>query len=417
MQPAPLAVLAHIGDARAHRVLGAAECARVAVDPHDAGGGPEPEDRLRRLRATRADETREAHDLARAHREIDAGAAPFRAEPYELENRLRIARGALVGVDRTKRATDHRCGKRMLVDRNAARVAQRAVATDELLHQHAVAQHAHAIRDRDDFFEMMRDEDDRAPLVAQRPHAREKPRRLLFAEHRGRLVEDQHAGVAREALRDLDELRLGHRKKPRFAPEIDVRPERTEQFARAPPLRRAVDRHSAERGRLAPERHILGDIERRHEVELLVHHRDAGAQRIGRLPELHGAPVEHRDPRGRTHRARQHLHQRALAGTVLAHDRMDLSCAKRHRDPVERPYARVLDRDHACLEQARGRGGAGDIATAGTGAGATVLYRGCVKVDLHGSKDYRGVRFRADLGGNLPGFRPRCLPCATFRLP
>jgi len=285
MQPAPLAVLAHIGDTRAHRVLRAAERARAAVDEHRSGRGPQPENRLRRLGASGADEARETDDLAGAHGEVDSCAPPDRAERGELEDRLGIARNALLGVDRSERATDHRSGQGVLVDRGSGRVAQRATFAGELLHQRAVAQHAHAVRNRNDLLEMVRDEDDRASFVAQRTHAREEPRRILLAKHRGRLVEDEDARVAREALRDLDELRFGDRQQPRLARKFDLRAERRKEFACAAPLRGAVDRNAAERGGLASERDILRDIERGHEVEFLMHHRDARAQRVGRLLE------------------------------------------------------------------------------------------------------------------------------------
>jgi hypothetical protein len=88
---------------------------------------------------------------------------------------------------------------------------------------------------------MVRDEDDRMAFVAQRLHPRKKQRRLVLAEHGRRLVEDQDPRVAREALRDLDELRLRDReRRHRLAPGVKVR-------TRAAPEVRSRDRRWAER--------------------------------------------------------------------------------------------------------------------------------------------------------------------------
>ena len=54
--------------------------------------------------------------------------------------------------------------------------------------------------------------------------------------------------------------------------------------------RRAVEPHAA--SRLAPEHDVLGDRERRHEHEVLVHHADAGVDRLASPPAGDVAAVE-----------------------------------------------------------------------------------------------------------------------------
>ncbi len=82
------------------------------------------------------------------------------------------------------------------------------------------------------------------------------------------------------------------------------------------------------------ERDILGDRQRLEQREMLEHHADAVRARFRRLlrpvglaVEVHGAAV------GLQH-AVDHLHQRRLAGAVLAEQRVDLAMADGEGDVV-----------------------------------------------------------------------------------
>jgi len=78
------------------------------------------------------------------------------------------------------------------------------------------------------------------------------------------------------------------------------------------------------------EHHVLGDGHRLDQGEVLVDHADAGGDRLARAVTGEQAPLEH-DPAGiwPAH-AEQHLHQGALAGSILAEQTDD--AALRHRE-------------------------------------------------------------------------------------
>ena len=85
---------------------------------------------------------------------------------------------------------------------------------------------------------------------------------------------------------------------------------------------------------------VLGDAERADEAALLVDHGDAGLGRAllveagdRRAVELDGAAVGPVD-------AGDEMHQRRLAGAVLADQRMDLAAPHLERDVVDGPHAR-----------------------------------------------------------------------------
>ena len=78
------------------------------------------------------------------------------------------------------------------------------------------------------------------------------------------------------------------------------------------------------------ERDVLPHRQRLDEAEVLVHHGDAAARpaSIGSTM-LHLLAVQPDLPGVGQHQADQHLHQRRLAGTVLAEDAVDPSAAQR----------------------------------------------------------------------------------------
>ena len=86
------------------------------------------------------------------------------------------------------------------------------------------AQHGDAIGDRHHLVELVRDEDDGAPLGRHRAKGDEERLGLLRGEHRGRLVEDEDPRLAVERLQDLDPLLLAHRELPDLRVGIDSRP-------------------------------------------------------------------------------------------------------------------------------------------------------------------------------------------------
>jgi hypothetical protein len=96
---------------------------------------------------------------------------------------------------------------------------------------------------------------------------------------------------------------------------------------------------STEAAGLAAQPDVLGDRALEEEVELLEDGGHAGALRLDRVAEGDLlAPDHDRAPVGGVD-AGEHLHQRRLAGTVLADEAVDLARAERQVEPVEHGVA------------------------------------------------------------------------------
>jgi len=130
-----------------------------------------------------------------------------------------------------------------------------------------------------------------------------------------------------ESARDLHELELGHREAHGQRVWIDLHPDVLKQAARLAVHGAPVDAQAAHARGLDAHEQVLGDVEVREELGVLVHRRDA------RGPGLHGRAERDR----RTIKAdgaaigaleaRDDLDERRLAGAVLAEERMDGSGA------------------------------------------------------------------------------------------
>ncbi len=144
-------------------------------------------------------------------------------------------------------------------------------------------------------------------------------------EHRRRLVENENLRAAIERLENLDALRFADREvgdeslRARTASPVVAT-----QLAR-PRARRARDRAVAPSRELAAEHHVLGDGERGDEHEVLMHHADAGVDRVGGRPAGDVAAVHFHAAGVRRVHAAQHAHERRLAGAVLADERVNLA--------------------------------------------------------------------------------------------
>jgi hypothetical protein len=129
----------------------------------------------------------------------------------------------------------------------------------------------------------------------------------------------------RQRLGDLHHLLLGHRQ---------PRDERVRRNGDAQPVEAGLrvgaqlaPVHQPPAQRLAAQVDVLGDAQVRHQVQLLVDHRDPVLLRVPRRGEAQRLAVQAQRPFiGHVHAAHD-LHQRRLAGAVLAADRMHLAAA------------------------------------------------------------------------------------------
>ena len=136
--------------------------------------------------------------------------------------------------------------------------------------------------------QLVRDEDHRATLRAGHSAQRhEEDIGLLRGEHGGGLVEDQDPRVAIQCLEDLDALLLADGELADSCAGIDG-----EAIALREQVDALLDLGAAQpKPALVAEHHVLGDGKRLDEPEMLVHHANAGLQRVARRVELDTTPV------------------------------------------------------------------------------------------------------------------------------
>ena len=101
----------------------------------------------------------------------------------------------------------------------------------------------------------------------------------------------------------------------------------------------------------APEEEIPPDAHQRDGADVLMHGRDAAAQRIARVGELGLHAVEQDGAAARLVEAGQDLDQRRLAGAVVAEQADDLAGRHRHGDVGQRLHAGETLGDVAQLDQ------------------------------------------------------------------
>jgi hypothetical protein len=237
-------------------------------------------------------------------------------------------------------ATDHHRGQLLL-----GRLVGRGRS-----HHPAMVQDRDAIGDLEHLVELVSDEDDRCAGLDQRSHDSEQLLGLLGGKHGRWLVQDEDVRLAVERLDDLDPL-----------PDADwqVLDQRVGIDPQAVLLRHLDDAlarrllveppKGAARG-LHPEHHVLGDGEDGHEHEVLVDHADAGSDRVARAAERH-RPVVNQDLAlvGLVEPV-QDIHERRLAGAVLAEQPVNLTGLHEQVDVLVRDHAREALGDPPQLE-------------------------------------------------------------------
>ncbi len=194
----------------------------------------------------------------------------------------------------------------------------------------------------------MGDEHDGLALVDQALHDLEELVDLTGGQHRGRLVEDEDLGLSEQRLDELHPLLLTDRQVADQCVGVDVEAVALGDLDDACSCGGHVEEGAV--GDLVAEHHVLGHREHRDQLEVLVHHPDPERDRICRTRERHRLPA-HQDlaPR-RLVQAEEHVHQRALAGSVLAEQAMDLALVQGEVDVLVRDDAGELLGDAPRLE-------------------------------------------------------------------
>ena len=163
------------------------------------------------------------------------------------------------------------------------------------------------------------------PALGQAADDLEQLLRLLRRQHGGRLVEDEDVRLAVERLEDLDALLLadGDVLDPRAAGRRRARSARRSRGRAAPP--RSMSSRTPDARRLLGEHDVLGDGHHRDEHEVLVHHPDARLDRVVRRAEPHRLALDRDLALVRVVEPVEDVHQRRLAGAVLAEERVHLA--------------------------------------------------------------------------------------------
>ena len=142
----------------------------------------------------------------------------------------------------------------------------------------AVPEDRDAVGDHEHFLDLVRDVDDRSAGVPQLPQDLEQSRNALTRERGARFVHDQQPRLPVEDSRNLDKLLLGKRKALDEISAVTRGTDVAEDFGGATVDRAVVDA-AADRPRLATEKYIRADTQRRNEAQLLVDQPDAERQR------------------------------------------------------------------------------------------------------------------------------------------
>ena len=325
-------------------------------------------DRLRQLALAVAADAGQAVDLAGMHREVDA-----------VERRWPVGGGdAAHAAQHQPRHAAHRRGpgrrRGRLAHGEPYQVGLGRGARVERGDGAAAAHHGHPVGVALHVGHLVGDQDHgRALATGERLHGLQQPRGLGVGEDRGGLVQDQDAGAGQQHLQDLDPLLLGDGEvadapvgvgleAQRMRLGEDRRADTGQPLAVAAHVVVVVDHRHAQQD-------VLGDGEGCHQLEVLVDHADAVFGGVARTGQAHRVLV---DPQfaglGRVE-AGGDVHQRGLAGAVLAEQGMDFA-------PL-RGEVRIREGDEAVegfVDVGEGEGGRhGQRWWAGSGRLAAVL--------------------------------------------
>ena len=224
------------------------------------------------------------------------------------------------------RATHHHVGKLLLGGRRRSRLAG----------DPPVAHHGDPVGQGQHIIQLVGDEDQAHAVGGHGPQRDEQLIHLDRGEDGRRLVQDQESAVPVEGLHDLHPLSLPHRQLPHVSRRIHREPVPGRQLA--DPLRNPTGvQQDAVVGQA--KGHVLGDGQGGHQHEVLVDHRHPCPDGVGRRRDPARFPVQAHLARVGPVQPVQDLHERALAGSVLSQERVDLAGRDLQMDVVVGKHA------------------------------------------------------------------------------
>ena len=199
--------------------------------------------------------------------------------------------------------------------------------------------------------ELVADEDDRHALLRQRAQDPEELERFLRRQHRRRLVEDQDLGAPVERLQDLDPLLLADADVLDARVRVDGEVERTARSALTRSSAASSSSSTFSRVGSIPSTMfsatVITGISMKCWCTIPIPRSIASARRA----DLDRFPVDQDLALVRAVEAVEDVHQRGLAGAVLAEERVHLASPQVEVDVVVRDDAWETLRDALQLEE------------------------------------------------------------------
>src|SRR5208283_1462498 len=272
------------------------------------------------------------------------------AQAVDLEDHL--ARTGRLLVHRQLDGTTHHQRGQLLVCRRRWRRADNPAA----------AENSYPVGDLLHLLQLVADEDDRLPRCLQFAHDAEKLVGLARGEHGGGLVENDNARLAVQGLDDLDPLLDADGQVLHDRVRVDGEPVAARELEHVLAGLPAIEQ-SEHRRALHTQHDVLGDGEDRHQHEVLVDHAYPGGQGVAGVVESDDLAVDENLAHVGLQEPVEDVHQRRLAGSVLAEQGVDLArlngevdavigneAAKTFCDPTQLELQRDLPTGHATFQ-------------------------------------------------------------------
>jgi hypothetical protein len=371
------AVLGDVRDARVEKGTGPLAGAVPATHVYRPGGGlVDTDQRLGEVDLAVPADACDADDFARTDGEVHARehlepAVVLGLEARRFEDRVADPRGRPFDVEEDV-APDHEAREVVLCDR---------VCLDRV-DAFAVSENRHPVGESGHLGQFVRDEDDRNAAVGESLERLEESLGVVGGEYRRGLVEYEQLDVAKERLQALHALAFPHREFADRRLRRDVEPVLLGQFADPSGRSLHVQRervadayrdrreslHTGYRLQAFPDSRgdeplvagsrgkavaqplcppgrtprlsavaqddVLGHRESRDEHEMLVDHPDAAVDGVGRRTGVERFPLKGDRPGVAVVEAVADVHQRRLAGAVLAEQAVDLAAPDAQVDIV-----------------------------------------------------------------------------------
>ncbi len=171
----------------------------------------------------------------------------------------------------------------------------------------------------------MADENDADAVARHGADGPEKAFGLLRGQDRGWLVQYENARAAKKRLDDFQALLLSHGQIPHQRIRIQLQAIATRNVLQS--LAGMVRIQSSGATGLA-HHEVFQHRVSRHQMKVLVHHSDSRGERVRRPGDGHRAAVDLDAARIGAVHPEEHVHERGLAGAVLAQQSQHLSGAK-----------------------------------------------------------------------------------------